>query len=266
MPSRPFSANSTSMPVRLERARQREDVAHVVVDDQDLLAAEERRRRCAAARASGASLGQLRLDAVQEQRRLVEQPLRRARVLDDDRLRVPLAASSPRAGSAPCRCRRSPAVRGSARRVLTVSSSSKPVIFGSFRSSTMQSKRGSASSAASASSRGADRDDLDVAVAADQLDDRSRAGRSSSSTTSSRRTARSMNDSISPKTPASDLDRAGFSTHRGRAGHAARAAPPRRPRRCAPGCGASSGGASAGRAPSSRPSPAGSCRARSRPA
>ena len=139
-PSRPFSAKSTSIPCASSTLVEREDVADVVVDDQDLLAARRRRRRCAAARASAASLGQLRLDAVQEERRLVEQPLGRAGVLDDDRLGVALqrrllAPGQLLAGVDDHRQR-----RASARSSSPARAGRSRVIFGSFRSSTMQSK------------------------------------------------------------------------------------------------------------------------------
>ena len=98
MPSLPFSAYEHLHLVALEHARQREDVAHVVVDDQHLLARRAPDRRCAAARASAASARAGRLDPVEEQRRLVEQPLGRLHVLDDDRLGVRAAARSPLLG------------------------------------------------------------------------------------------------------------------------------------------------------------------------
>ncbi len=72
---------------RLEHVRQREDVAGVVFDDQNPPAFE---RRLAGPRHLEHPLSlhrQRRFDLVKEQRHLVEQPLRRPRVLDDDRLR-----------------------------------------------------------------------------------------------------------------------------------------------------------------------------------
>ena len=74
--------------VRLEHGGEREDVAHVVVDDQHLLALEHRLGAVELLEHAPLRLRQPRLDAVEEERRLVEQPLRRARVLDDDRLGV----------------------------------------------------------------------------------------------------------------------------------------------------------------------------------
>ena len=79
MPSLPFSAYDDLHLVALEHAGQREDVAHVVVDDQHLACRRTPRRRRAAARSIRRfGSGRLRLDPVQEQRGLVEQPLRRA--------------------------------------------------------------------------------------------------------------------------------------------------------------------------------------------
>ena len=69
----------------LEHAGQREDVPHVVLDDQDALALED---GLAVPRVLQHPLlvgGQLGFDLVQEERHLVEQPLRRAGALDDDR-------------------------------------------------------------------------------------------------------------------------------------------------------------------------------------
>ena len=75
--------------VLLEHAGQREDVADVVVDDEHL-AAGQRRIVLVQLLEHLALLGrQVALDAVQEQRGLVEQPLRRLHVLDDDRLGQP---------------------------------------------------------------------------------------------------------------------------------------------------------------------------------
>src|SRR5438105_9350334 len=75
-------------PVRLEDARQGEDVPDVVVDDQDLAACEDRLRAVQLLEHPPLAGREPRLDAVQEERRLVEEPLGRGRVLDDDRLRV----------------------------------------------------------------------------------------------------------------------------------------------------------------------------------
>ena len=74
--------------VALEHAREREDVADVVVDDQDLPSLEDRVRGVELLEHAPPLGRQVRLDAVEEERRLVEQPLGRADVLDDDRLRV----------------------------------------------------------------------------------------------------------------------------------------------------------------------------------
>ena len=65
--------------VRLEHAGEREDVAHVVVDHQHLLAGEHRVGVVQLLEHLPLLAGQLGLDAVQEQRGLVEQALRRAR-------------------------------------------------------------------------------------------------------------------------------------------------------------------------------------------
>ena len=64
--------------VALEHAGQREDVAHVVVDDQHLLAGEHRVGLVRSASASAACVsGRFASHAVQEERGLVEQPLGR---------------------------------------------------------------------------------------------------------------------------------------------------------------------------------------------
>ena len=91
---------TTSAPLRLEDAGQREDVPHVVLGDQDASPLED---RLAVARLAQHALligRQLGLDLVQEQRDLVEQALRRARALDDDRARVLARAAAPRPRSA----------------------------------------------------------------------------------------------------------------------------------------------------------------------
>ena len=72
--------------VLLEHAREREDVAHVVVDDQHVLAGEHRVGVVQPLEHAPLLLGKPRLHAVEEERRLVEQTLRRLDVLDDDRL------------------------------------------------------------------------------------------------------------------------------------------------------------------------------------
>src|SRR6266508_1527590 len=131
--------------VALEHARQREDVPYVIVDDEDLLVLEDLLGGVELLEQPALLLRQLPLDAVQEERRLVEQALGRARVLHHDRvgelaqlgrlaLRQLLARVDENRGSS-----------------LICSRSSKPPRFGSFRSSTMQSYRCS-SSASSASS------------------------------------------------------------------------------------------------------------------
>jgi hypothetical protein len=80
----------------LQRAGEREDVAHVVVDQQHLAALEHLLAVARGAQHRLALRRQLRFDRVQEQRDLVEQALGRARALDDDRARVlvELASSS----------------------------------------------------------------------------------------------------------------------------------------------------------------------------
>ena len=89
--------------VLLEDGGDREQVARVVVDQQHLLA--HQAGSVAVSRRSISRFGgrQLGLDAVQEQRGLVEQALRRAHVLDDDGLGQLAAApvSSSRVSSLP---------------------------------------------------------------------------------------------------------------------------------------------------------------------
>ena len=70
----------------LEHAGQREHVPHVVIDDQDLLVVEDLLRRVELLEQAPLLLRELPLDTVEEERRLVEQPLRRARVLHHDRV------------------------------------------------------------------------------------------------------------------------------------------------------------------------------------
>ena len=89
----------------------------------------------------GLALGrQLRFDLVQEQRDLVEQPLGRARALDDDGARVLVAAALLPRASGCARYRRSPAGTSRCPRSAMRSSSSLPCMSGSFRSMIMQSK------------------------------------------------------------------------------------------------------------------------------
>ncbi|MND85011.1 hypothetical protein D3C80_769180 [compost metagenome] len=71
-----------------QRAGQGEDVAHVVVHQQHLAALEYLVAAARGLEHALALVGQLRLDLVQEQRHFVEQALRRAGALDDDRARV----------------------------------------------------------------------------------------------------------------------------------------------------------------------------------
>ena len=71
----------------LEHARQREHVAHVVLDDEDATALEHRFAIAGVAEHALALRWKLGLHLVQEQRDLVEQALRGARSLDDDRAR-----------------------------------------------------------------------------------------------------------------------------------------------------------------------------------
>ena len=88
--------------------------------------------RCARLRSSCCwSGGSVDFDAVQEQRHLVEQPLRRARALDDDRARVAAQPLLVRRASARGPCRRSPAGTRTAARAAIFSSSSKPLASGS---------------------------------------------------------------------------------------------------------------------------------------
>ena len=86
--SRPLRAISTVGAVRLEHAGQGEDVAHVVLDHENAAALEGGSRGCARLQHLLLGRRELRLHLVQEQRHLVEQPLRRAGILDDDRPRV----------------------------------------------------------------------------------------------------------------------------------------------------------------------------------
>ena len=80
--------------VVLEQRRQREDVARVVVDDQHLAVAQHLVRAVQPLEQLPLRLRQVRHDAVQEERGLVEQPLGRLHVLEDDALRDRCAAAS----------------------------------------------------------------------------------------------------------------------------------------------------------------------------
>ena len=140
--ARPCRSRRRRPPCRVASSTrgEREDVAHVVVDDQHLLALEHRLGAVQLLEHAPLRLRQPRLDAVEEERRLVEQPLRRARVLDDDRLGVLL---EPRLLAARQLLAR---VDDHRQRRVARSSLLQParaarsrVISGSFRSSTMQS-------------------------------------------------------------------------------------------------------------------------------
>ena len=152
MPSRPFSAKRTSIPcassalVSAKTLRTSSSTISTFLPSNTAVGAVQLLEHLALL------VRQLRLDAVEEERRLVEQPLGRARVLDDDRLGVALQPRLLALRQLLRRCRRSPAGGAKRSSLFTFSSSAKPVIFGSFRSSTMQSNGGCSSSAASASS------------------------------------------------------------------------------------------------------------------
>ena len=184
-PSRPFSAKTHVHPVRLQRARQREDVAHVVVDDQHLAARQHgvglvqllehppalgaaappaagagaAPSRRAAARASAASLTMID-SGVALQARLLAPGQRLAGVDDHRHVAVALVGLD----------------------ALEQLRSRSPS--GSLRSSTMQSKRVVVERARAPPRSSPTAADLDV-VAADQRGDAaSRSASSSSSTTS----------------------------------------------------------------------------------
>ena len=154
----------------LEQRGQREDVARVVVDDQHLAAAQHLVRAVQPLEHLLLLLRQVGDDAVQEQRRLVEQPLGRLHVLEHDALghRPAAALSSSAVSSLPVKT--TTGTSRSAGSACIRSSSSKPVMSGRRRSSTQQSN-GSSRSASSASSPVPTADDLDVVVP-QQLDDR----------------------------------------------------------------------------------------------
>ena len=86
--SRPLRAMVNRRAARLEDARQREDVPHVVLDDQDRPALEQLVALACGAQHPLRRRRQIRFDLVQEQRHLVEQPFGRTRALDDHRARV----------------------------------------------------------------------------------------------------------------------------------------------------------------------------------
>ena len=89
MPSRPFSAKSTSMPV----ASSADVSAKTLRTSSSTISTscpEDRVGACSCSSMLPLRAPAARLDAVQEERRLVEQALRRARVLHDDRLGVAL--------------------------------------------------------------------------------------------------------------------------------------------------------------------------------
>ena len=79
----------------LQEGGQREDVADVVVDDQHRAAGERRIGPVELLEHPPLALGQPGRDPVEEERGLVEQPLGRARVLDDHRLGQAAAAPPP---------------------------------------------------------------------------------------------------------------------------------------------------------------------------
>ena len=99
---------------------------------------------------------QRRLGPVQEQRRLVEQPLRRARVLDDDRLGVALEPRLLAAGQRLAGVDDHRDVAAALVGLDPLEQLRSPVTFGSLRSSTMQSN-GASSSACERLLAGADR-------------------------------------------------------------------------------------------------------------
>ena len=73
--------------VGLEHAGEGKDVSHIVVDNEDPSLLEHLVGGVQLLQHPALLLRQLPFDAMKEERRLVEQPLGRARVLDDDRLR-----------------------------------------------------------------------------------------------------------------------------------------------------------------------------------
>ena len=83
---RPLVARQHLHLLILEHARQREDVARIVVDDQHLAAAQHLVRAVQPLEHLPLGLRQVGDDAVQEERGLVEQPLRRLHVLEHDAL------------------------------------------------------------------------------------------------------------------------------------------------------------------------------------
>ena len=89
--------------VVLEQRRQREDVARVVIDHQDLAAAQDFIRAVQTLEHGLLLRRQIGDHAVQEERRLVQQPLRGLHVLEDNALGHQLELRSARPRSAPCR-------------------------------------------------------------------------------------------------------------------------------------------------------------------
>ena len=84
----PITADFHLQPLVFQRTGQRKDIAYVVIDQQHLAAFKD---AVAAARGFQHGLllaGQLGLDLVQKQRDFVQQPLGRARALDDDGARI----------------------------------------------------------------------------------------------------------------------------------------------------------------------------------
>ena len=228
-------------PVRLERAREREDVADVVVDDEDLLADEDRVRVVQLLEHLPLRVRQLRLDPVQEERRLVEQPLGRAGVLDDDRLRVALQLRL----LAPRQLLARVDDHGQAARPLVGLHLLEQVEARHLRQLQVEHHAVERRLGVERGERllgGADGDDLDVAVAADELDDRLPL-------------RLVVVDDEQPADVAVDerLDPAEDLLERLEPTPASARPPPRRPerrlhlvddpRRCAPGCGASTGAA-----------------------
>ena len=84
----PVLGEQDAHPAGLEHAADGEQVAHVVVDQQRRPLREEGVGRLDASEHLALVRRQPGLAAVQVQRRLEQQPLRRGRVLDDDRLGV----------------------------------------------------------------------------------------------------------------------------------------------------------------------------------
>ena len=100
---RPLVARDDLHLVVLEHGGQREDVARVVVDDEHLAVAQHLVRAVQPLEQLLLGFGQIGHDAVQEQRRLVEQPLGRLHVLEHDALGHGLEPRLLLGASAPCR-------------------------------------------------------------------------------------------------------------------------------------------------------------------